>query len=74
MALLQLGIFLIGKLCIEVMPTSKLAFISETLCIGCGICTKVVFQSKLSLLYGFIYLCIIVSIDFHSMKDICSIS
>jgi len=29
-----------GKLCIEVMPTSKLAFISETLCIGCGICTK----------------------------------
>eukprot|EP00795_Rhopilema_esculentum_P000453 gene453-10126_t len=29
-----------GKLCIEVMPTSKLAFISETLCIGCGICIK----------------------------------
>ncbi|XP_074649644.1 ATP-binding cassette sub-family E member 1-like [Tubulanus polymorphus] len=30
----------LGKLCIEVMPTSKLAFISEELCIGCGICVK----------------------------------
>jgi len=30
-----------GKLCIEVVPTSKLAFISEHLCIGCGICVKV---------------------------------
>lgn len=29
-----------GKLCIEVVSTSKLAFISETLCIGCGICVK----------------------------------
>ncbi len=29
-----------GKLCIEVEPTSKIAFISETLCIGCGICVK----------------------------------
>lgn len=29
-----------GKLCIEVLPTSKLAFISEALCIGCGICVK----------------------------------
>ncbi|CDO93335.1 unnamed protein product [Kluyveromyces dobzhanskii CBS 2104] len=29
-----------GKLCIEVMPTSKIAFISENLCIGCGICVK----------------------------------
>lgn len=29
-----------GKLCIEVMPTSKLAYISEHLCIGCGICVK----------------------------------
>ena len=29
-----------GKLCIEVGPTSKIAFISETLCIGCGICVK----------------------------------
>jgi len=29
-----------GKLCIEVAPTSKLAFISEELCIGCGICVK----------------------------------
>ena len=29
-----------GKLCIEVGPNSKIAFISETLCIGCGICVK----------------------------------
>ncbi|KAK7431083.1 Fe-S cluster-binding ribosome biosynthesis protein [Neonectria magnoliae] len=29
-----------GKLCIEVAPTDKLAFISESLCIGCGICPK----------------------------------
>jgi len=29
-----------GKLCIEVTPTSKIAFLSETLCIGCGICVK----------------------------------
>ncbi|CDS42811.1 ATP binding cassette sub family E [Echinococcus multilocularis] len=29
-----------GKLCIEVTPQDKLAFISEELCIGCGICVK----------------------------------
>ena len=29
-----------GKLCIEVTPASKLSFISEDLCIGCGICVK----------------------------------
>jgi len=29
-----------GKLCIEVVPTNKIAFISENLCIGCGICVK----------------------------------
>jgi len=29
-----------GKQCIDVAPTSKVAFISETLCIGCGICVK----------------------------------
>jgi len=29
-----------GKLCIEVVPTSKIAWISEELCIGCGICVK----------------------------------
>lgn len=33
--------FLTGKLCIEVEPTSKIAKISESLCIGCGICAKV---------------------------------
>ena len=30
----------LGKMCIEVSPNSKLAFISEELCIGCGICIK----------------------------------
>lgn len=30
----------VGKLCIEVTKKSKIAFISETLCIGCGICVK----------------------------------
>ena len=30
----------LGKLCIEVSPNSKLAFLSEELCIGCGICVK----------------------------------
>lgn len=29
-----------GKLCIEVDVSSKIAFISEELCIGCGICVK----------------------------------
>ena len=29
-----------GKLCIEVLPSDKIAFISEELCIGCGICVK----------------------------------
>lgn len=30
----------IGKLCIEVAPNSKIAWISEDMCIGCGICVK----------------------------------
>ncbi|KAJ6581838.1 hypothetical protein B0H19DRAFT_518306 [Mycena capillaripes] len=29
-----------GKLCIEVKSTDKIAFIPEFLCIGCGICVK----------------------------------
>lgn len=29
-----------GKNCIEVENTSKISFISETLCIGCGLCIK----------------------------------
>lgn len=29
-----------GKLCIEVSPKDKISFISEELCIGCGICVK----------------------------------
>jgi len=29
-----------GKFCIEVEPKSKIAWISEELCIGCNICTK----------------------------------
>jgi len=30
----------LGKECIEVAPNSKLCYISEELCIGCGICVK----------------------------------
>lgn len=30
----------VGKLCIEVKSSDKIAFISEFLCIGCGICVK----------------------------------
>jgi ATP-binding cassette, sub-family E, member 1 len=30
----------VGKLCVEVTPTSKISWISEELCIGCGICVK----------------------------------
>ncbi|KAJ3054446.1 Fe-S cluster-binding ribosome biosynthesis protein [Rhizophlyctis rosea] len=30
----------VGKLCIEVTPNDKIAFISEELCVGCGICPK----------------------------------
>eukprot|EP00898_Chlorokybus_atmophyticus_P001335 jgi/Chlat1/2201/Chrsp17S02764 len=30
----------IGKLCIEVTSLSKIAWVSEDLCIGCGICVK----------------------------------
>ncbi|PJF17497.1 Rli1p [Paramicrosporidium saccamoebae] len=29
-----------GRLCIEVTPDSKIAYISEPLCIGCGMCVK----------------------------------
>lgn len=29
-----------GKLCIEVQSDSRIAFLSESLCIGCGICPK----------------------------------
>jgi len=29
-----------GKICIDVKPSSKIAFISEILCIGCNICVK----------------------------------
>ncbi len=29
-----------GKLCIDVSPESKISWISEELCIGCGICVK----------------------------------
>lgn len=31
----------VGKLCVEVAASSKVAWISEELCIGCGICVKV---------------------------------
>lgn len=35
-----------GKLCIEVGPNSKIASLSEELCIGCGICVKVIYFYK----------------------------
>ena len=31
----------VGKMCVEVVPTSTISWISEDLCIGCGICVKV---------------------------------
>src|SRR3989338_6804622 len=31
----------LGKLCIEVTPSSRVAKISEGLCIGCGMCARV---------------------------------
>ena len=36
----QCPVVRLGKLCIEVAPNSKIAYISEELCIGCGICVK----------------------------------
>jgi len=41
-----------GKLCIEVNPNSKIAAISEELCIGCGICVKV---NLLYTIFNYIY-------------------
>lgn len=37
-----------GKLCIEVATDSKIAQLSEELCIGCGICVKVEFLHCIS--------------------------
>ena len=36
----QCPVVRLGKLCIEVAPNSKVAYISEELCIGCAICVK----------------------------------
>lgn len=42
-----------GKLCIEVDKKAKIAFISEPLCIGCGICVKkVIYMSNFNSLKG----------------------
>lgn len=41
-----------GKLCIEVSPNSKIASISEELCIGCGICVKVSVSEIIELNYN----------------------
>ena len=45
-----------GKLCIEVNPTDKKAFLSEELCIGCGICVKKWIGSISA--YVWAYLCV----------------
>lgn len=40
---LVIGILIVlitGKLCIDVQPDSKIAYISEEMCIGCGMCVK----------------------------------
>lgn len=44
-----------GKLCIEVSPNSKIASLSEELCIGCGICVKVVFFIHFLTYFFFIF-------------------
>jgi len=45
-----------GKLCIEVTPADKIAFISEELCIGCGICAKASYSYAL---FDFVFMFII---------------
>ena len=45
------------KLCIEVTPASKIAFISEELCIGCGICVKVCNFTLISYLCMCLFAC-----------------
>jgi translation initiation factor RLI1 len=54
-------LIIIGRLCIEVTSASKIAYISEELCIGCGICVKVLkFDDIYDVFYAvylFIYLC-----------------
>ena len=42
----------VGKLCIEVTSADKIAFISEELCIGCGICAK----ASYAWLFGFLFM------------------
>ncbi|BHF65666.1 ATP-binding cassette sub- E member 1 [Sparganum proliferum] len=40
------------KLCIEVTPSDKIAYISEELCIGCGICLKNNLETQVTHRYG----------------------
>ena len=40
LTLIVVCVFCVGKMCIEVGPTDKVCFLSEELCIGCGICVK----------------------------------
>lgn len=54
-----------GKLCIEVTPNDKKASISEELCIGCGICVKVIYHRNM--LYRlYIYHSIILEMSIRS--------
>lgn len=41
-----------GKLCIEVTSQSKIVWISESLCIGCGICIKVPSTDRTAVLWS----------------------
>ena len=42
----------IGGLCIEVTSASRIAYLSEELCNGCGICVKVLSGAAMLLLYS----------------------
>jgi Pyruvate/2-oxoacid:ferredoxin oxidoreductase delta subunit len=46
-----------GKLCIEVTSASKVAYISEELCTGCNICTKVSLLLLCIIIHFFKYDC-----------------
>lgn len=60
-----------GKLCIEVTTASKIAFISEELCIGCGICVKV--SKKYFLSHFLLFYTLLRFKSFFSFLSFCDI-